>query len=236
MVTTHPGILPGACAGTRGRGLEPFPTQFLWNSCPVRLHLASPFPCVRIHSCSPGGSSSSGSSSSLGAAVPTDWPTGQKVRGWGYSPVRELPAGGFTHVPALSASPECFTRLCRDTGPPRSPLHRALLSHRGGCRAQVRGAGTGWKERGWREERRKSLAGAEPTRGPSPHSPRCSPRSGGVGGSGEPGVPWWWQQRVAAASSPPPTPRAPSSRCYWFSPCLWRRLGTYKPRSRLPLY
>lgn len=103
MVTAHPRNVPGACADTRGRGLEPFPTQFLWNRCPVCLHLALPFACVQIQSCSPAGSSSS---SSLGAAAPTDWPTGRKFVVGGLHLCRDCQPGAYPcacleHIPRV---------------------------------------------------------------------------------------------------------------------------------------
>lgn len=95
------------------------------------------------------------------------------------------------------ACPECFTRFCRDTGPPpSSTAHPALASTGSGSQGEGEGS---WGKQHGREERGKSLAGTEPTL-----------LSGAAGVSGarslrEPGVP------LAVASV---------SRCYLSLPAL----------------
>ena len=138
MVTAHPWNLSGACADTRGHGVEPYPTQVLWNSRPVCLHLASPFACAQIQGCSPAGSSSC----SLGAAVPTDWPTGRELV-VGVFICAGTASRGLTHVPALSAS-----RGSVATPDRRGPLYIAPCSRPEGCKGTSMGSGV-VKEAAW---------------------------------------------------------------------------------------
>lgn len=159
---------------------------------------ALPAPCFAI--CADPGQQPGGSSS-LGAAVPTDWPTG-RGRGGGVRLCRNcqrelthVSGGvhlcrncqrGLTHVPALSAS-----RGSVATPDHRDPLRRTLLSHR-----RVRGH----REREWGREG-SSMGGKSGERAllePSPLRPSlCSPGAltgEGPGAFGTRGCHWWWHR------------------------------------------
>lgn len=184
---------------------SPSPRTFCGRAARAACTLPCPFSCPQSRSCSP-----AGSSSSLGAAVPT----GGEFVCVGGSVSARTACRGLTPGARL----ERFTRLCRDSGPSPSRLTEGCRGTSGGGSGGREGSSVAGVKSG-----EKTLAGAEPTRG---LSPPCSPGAGGAVGGGNGRPPLLLPPR-------PPAP-APTSGCYWSSPCSRRRLGTYKPRSRLP--